>query len=150
MNGAPDTRQGELLPGGDDRQGALVWPRVDRELLAVLRAVVRALGLVRAREWLAAFGGVSLAIPARKSHWAGLAPEEVERLREALALHADALGRVALPKPDKLLTRHRDALIRRDRAHMSLSALAHAYRLTSRHIQNICRRMEDNSQGDLF
>lgn len=129
------------------------WPVVDEELLkvlpAVLRAVVRALGYGRARDWLVEHGGVNVSVPARRTTALGLEPGELARLRAALAPHLDDNGRVAMPKPDKLFQIARNAQIRRDRDSTSLAALARKNRLTSRMILNICREGDDR-QADLF
>ncbi len=125
----------------------LVWPVVDEELLkvlpAVLRAVVKALGYARARDWLVDHGGVNVSIPARRTQALGLEPDELARLRLTLAAHMDDNGRVAMPKADKLFQVARNAQIRKDRSGASLSALARAHRLTARHVQNICREGDD-------
>lgn len=126
---------------------------MDEELLkvlpAVLRAVVKALGYARAKEWLVDHGGVNVSIPMHRTEALGLAPAELARLRFALATHLDDTGRVAMPKADKLFQIARNAQIRKDRAHASLAALAHRHRLTSRMICNICREGDDR-QIDLF
>lgn len=129
------------------------WPAVDEELLkalpAVLRAVVRALGYGRARDWLAEHGGVNVSVPTRRTTALGLEPAELARLRAALAPHLDDAGRVWLPKADKLFILARNAQIRKDRAADSINALARRNRLSSRHILNICRENDDR-QIDLF
>ena len=61
----------------------------------------------------------------------------------------DAAGRVWMPKADKLFNRARDTQIRKERRHTSISALARAHDLSSRHILNICRE-DDDRQFDLF
>lgn len=131
----------------------LAWPAVDEELLRtlppILRGVVMALGFMRAREFLAAHGGVNIIIPKQRTEALGLAPDELARLRQALVLHMDAAGRVWMPKADKLFKRARDTQIRKDRAHTSISALARAHDLSSKQICNICRESDDR-QFDLF
>lgn len=131
-----------------------VWPAVDDELLkvlpAVLRAVVRALGYARARDWLVDHGGVNVSVPLHRTEALGLEPEELTRLRVALAPHLDDNGRVAMPKADKLFQVARNAQIRKDRLNAaSLTTLARQHRLTSRMICNICRDADDR-QADLF
>jgi Mor family transcriptional regulator len=129
------------------------WPAVDAELLRtlppVLVAVVRALGFGRAKSFLVKHGGVNVFIPKLRSAGLGLEPEELARLRETLAPHMNAAGRVWMPKPDKLFIRVRDAQIRKDKDRNSISMLAHQNNLSSRHIQNICREGDDR-QFDLF
>lgn len=146
-------RQRQTLPAAPNLERADSFPAVDEELLKtlppVLRAVVRALGFTRAREWLANHGGVNVVIPARRSHALGLDADELARLRVTLARHLDAAGRCWLPKADKLFIRVRDAQIRKDRMHTSISNLARHHRLTSRQILNICRESDDR-QYDLF
>lgn len=138
-------------PSADPAAAAL--PPVDDELLKtlppVLRAVVRALGFGRAREWLTDHGGVNVSIPVYRSQALGLLPDELERLRAELSPHLDAAGRVWMPKPDKLIIRVRDAHIRRERLSASIATLARRHRLSSRHIVNICRD-DDKPQYELF
>lgn len=143
------------LPPAPPPSGAVAspLPAVDEELLKtlppVLRAVVRALGFGRAREWLVDHGGVNVTIPQYRTEALGLSADELERLRAQLAPHLDAAGRVWMPKPDKLIIRVRDAHIRRERSTASIAALARRHRLSSRHILNICRA-DDDGQLDLF
>lgn len=131
------------------------FPAVDPDLLAtlppVLRAVVRALGYLRAREWLREYGGVNVNVPLRKERALGLEADELDRLREVLAPHLDALGRVWLPKADKLLALSRNASIRGEAHKQSINAQARAYGLSSRQILNIRREENDEKpQFDLF
>lgn len=133
--------------------GALMdWPAVDPDLLAMLppvvKAVVRALGYIRAREWLREHGGVNVIIPRQKVRALGLEPDELERLRQTLAPHLDAAGRLWLPKADKLLQLSRNASIRRDAVRQTINAQARAYGLSSRQITNI--RRDEERQLDLF
>ena len=128
------------------------WPAVDDELLRtlppVLRGVVMALGFLRARGFLVQHGGVNVCIPRYKTEALGLEPDELARLRVALALHMDDDSRVWMPKADKLFDAARNTQIRKDRQRSSIAALARAHDLSSRHICNICR--EDDRQFDLF
>jgi len=131
-------------------------PVVDKSLLEplppVLRAVVRALGVNRAREWLMERGGRNVCVPLGRSSAMvqGLNQEEVERMRYTLANHMDENGRVTLPKADKLLNHFRDQQIRRERRKASLPALAHRYNLTVRQVLNICREDDPGKQFVLF
>ncbi|NTZ82388.1 DNA-binding protein [Burkholderia metallica] len=129
------------------------YPNVDDELLKtlppVLRAIVRALGFGRAREWLTHHGGVNVTIPIYRTRALHLEPDELARLREMLAPHLDADGRCTLPKADKLFIRVRDAQIRKDRSDASITSLARRHHLSSRQIVNICREV-DERQMDLF
>lgn len=149
--GIPRHRQ--TLPAALSTESGGSYPEVDEELLktlpAVLRAVVRALGFGRAREWLADHGGVNVSIPTRRTQALGLEPDELARLRVTLAPHLDAAGRCWMPKADKLFIRVRDAQIRKDKSHASINALARRHSLSSRHILNICRE-GDERQFDLF
>lgn len=144
---------GAPLPLDTPPETPVVWPVVDAALLAtlppVLRGVVKALGFARARQFLAAHGGVNVCVPKYRSVALDLEDEELARLRQALAVHLDAAGRVWLPKADKLFQRARDAQIRKDRGHTSITALARAHDLSSRQICNICRE-GDERQFDLF
>lgn len=146
-------RQRQTLPAAPNLEREDSFPAVDEELLKtlppVLRAVVRALGFGRAREWLADHGGVNVSIPAYRTQALGLEPDELSRLRVTLAPHLDAAGRCWLPKADKLFQRVRDTQIRKDRRHKSISALAREHHLSSRQILNICRE-DDDRQFDLF
>ncbi|MCL1860687.1 MAG: hypothetical protein FWG52_04025 [Proteobacteria bacterium] len=89
-------------------------PMVDESLLEllppVLRAVVRALGVNRAREWLIERGGRNVCVPLGRSGAVaqGLSREEAERMRLTLANHMDENGRVSFPKADKLINHFRD------------------------------------------
>ncbi|MDD2722222.1 MAG: hypothetical protein PHH47_13040 [Gallionella sp.] len=129
------------------------WPAVNPELLRslppVLAAVVRALGFGRAGEFLMEHGGVNVTIPKRRSTALQVEAGELQLLRETLAPHMDAAGRVWLPKPDKLFQRVRNEQIRRDKYHTSINSQARQHRLSSRQIQNI-RREGDDRQFDLF
>lgn len=129
------------------------WPSVDADLLRtlppVLRAVVRALGFGRAKQFLIDHGGINVCVPKHRSSSLGLEADELERLNEVLAPHMDAQGRVWMPKPDKLFIRVRDTQIRKDRQSFSINELARSNNLSSRHILNICRET-DERQLDLF
>lgn len=146
-------RQRQTLPAAPDLEREDSFPAVDDELLKtlppVLRAVVRALGFGRAREWLADHGGVNVSIPTYRTQALGLEPDELARLRVTLAPHLDAAGRCWLPKADKLFIRVRDAQIRKDRNYASINTLARRNHLSSRQILNICRE-DDDRQFDLF
>lgn len=129
------------------------FPVVDEELLRqfppVLRAVVKAFGFVRARDFLAEHGGILHNIPKFKSHALGLSADELARLRFTLKDHLDENGRIWLPKADKLFMMVRDTQIRKDKKHTSTNKLAKLNKLSSRHILNICRESDDR-QFDLF
>lgn len=129
------------------------WPVVNPELLRslppVLAAVVRALGFGRASDFLLEHGGVNVTIPKHRTTALQVEADELKRLRAALAPHMDAVGRVWMPKPDKLFQRVRNAQIRHDKDHTSINAQARQHRLSSRQIQNI-RRDGDERQPDLF
>ncbi|MDR0633615.1 MAG: hypothetical protein LBF91_01390 [Azoarcus sp.] len=120
-------------------------PPVASSFPPVLRAIVRALGIVRAREWLHEHGGVNVVIPRYRTTVLGLDSDEITRLRRELAPHMDAAGRIWLPKCDKLLRLARDAQMRRERNTVSIAVLARRYGISSRQVLNICR---DDDDGD--
>lgn len=136
------------------------WPLVDTELLSllppVLKAVVKALGYIRAREWLETRGGVNVNIPVEKGEAMGLRADEMARLRIVLAPHMDAAGRVSMPKVDKLWQIARNVAICKTAKQHSIRDQALAYRLTGRQITNIRRggdtgiNAAGNGQLDLF
>ncbi|MGB4065383.1 MAG: hypothetical protein WBK19_16285 [Azonexus sp.] len=131
------------------------WPTVDAELLALLppllKAVVKALGFLRAREWLELRGGVNVNIPAHKEEAIGLTADELARLRHTMAPHMDAAGRVWMPKVDKLWRFARNAAICSTVDSQSISHQARQYRLSSRQITNIRREGgAEDEQMDLF
>lgn len=136
-----------------DHKQVVEFPLVDEELLRnfppVIRAVVKALGFVRGRDFLAEHGGISQHIPQFHSKALGLADDELARLRITLADHIDAAGRIWLPKPDKLFIMVRNTQIRKDKKNTSINQLAKLNNLSSRHILNICRE-SDERQFDLF
>jgi hypothetical protein len=133
------------------------WPVVDPELLSllppVLKAVVKALGYVRARDWLEVRGGVNVNIPSQKDEALDLDRDELARLRITLEPHLDASGRVWMPKVDKLWQMTRNAAICSTSDRYSIRDQAHAYRLSSRQITNIRREgsaERNEEQLDLF
>jgi len=129
------------------------FPDVSPSLLAtlppVLRAIVKALGFVRAQEWLLQHGGVNVHIPIHKSPALSLTDDELARLSQLLAPHLDSNRRFWCPKPDKLLNIHRNAAIVNNAHRESIATQARMYNLSSRQITNI-RRNEDDRQMDLF
>ena len=134
-------------------------PAINLSLLSsVARAIVRALGVVRALEFLSEFGGVAITLPQHHTDRLKLSPEEHRALRHALAQHLDADERFWCPKCDKVILRLRDEQIRSERDFASIPAIARKYRLTDRHIINICHAREPRTpvrkpiaeQGDLF
>lgn len=132
---------------------ANTFPVVDEELLRnfppVIRAVVKALGFVRGRDFLAEHGGIHQNLPQHHSRALGLADDELARLRITLAYHLDENGRIWLPKPDKLFIMVRNTQIRKDRKHTSINKLAKLNKLSDRQILNICHE-SDERQFDLF
>jgi hypothetical protein len=116
---------------------------VDNDMLStfpvILRAVVKALGTGRAKEFLVQHGGKRVYIPQAYTPTLGLDVYEIERLRNSLANHLDALGNVFLPKADKIFIWERNSRIRRERECASITELASRYRLSIRQIVNICR-----------
>lgn len=120
---------------------------IDQSFLAqlppVLKAVVKALGLERAKAFLTENGGMNVNIPkSRCNNALGLNQEELAAINKHLASHMDAVGRLWMPKVDKLFTWERNVQIRNDKENMSITELAKKYHLSSRHITNICRPVE--------
>ncbi|WP_310609831.1 DNA-binding protein [Limnohabitans sp.] len=124
----------------------LEWPQVDDELLRtlppVLRAVVRALGFGRARDFLERQGGAPIWVPAHKKAAWGLTPGEMDRLRHVLQPHLNETRRITLPKVDKLFLKYRNEQIVRERGARSVRAIAQAHALTMRQVTNIFRQAE--------
>jgi len=116
----------------------------------VLRAIVRALGLRRAQEWLQHFGGVSIILPQYRTDALSLSADELQAMRATLAPHLDAAGRFWAPKVDKILIRARNNQIRRERSNTSIRVLSRRHNLTDRQILNICREDEPGAQSVLF
>lgn len=122
------------------------WPQVDDELLRtlppVLRAVVRALGFGRARDFLERRGGAPVWIPAIKQAAFGLTPDELNRLRITLDPHLNESRRITLPKVDKLFLKYRNEQIARDRGERTVRDIAQTHALTTRQVTNIFRQAE--------
>lgn len=136
-------------------QQPMQWPDVPDNILRmfppILRGIVRALGVLRARSWLCDYGGIIVYLPKCKTAALGLSAEEYARLSEILDRHIDAQRRICLPKADKILIMARNAQIRKDRPFSSLSKMARRNNLTRRQIINICNLDDDQViQTDLF
>lgn len=117
----------------------------------VLRAIVGALGIVRAQEFLKQHGGTFVYLPKHDGSSLGLTLAELTLLREALADHLKNESKLALPKADKIFNVFRDIELRLNRSRYTLNELAKMAGLSSRHVQNICRVVNaDSSQDDLF
>jgi Mor family transcriptional regulator len=114
---------------------------IDPDLLSILPPVciqvVRALGIARARELLLEFGGQDVTIAKHHSRALRLTDRELARLRECLAGHMDHVGRVYLPKADKLINHFRDEQIRREADRKSIRTQVTEYKLSRRQILNI-------------
>lgn len=114
---------------------------IDPDLLAILPPVliqvVRALGIVRAREFLLEFGGQNITLAKHHSRKLKVSDAELGRLRECLAGHMDHAGRVYMTKADKLINHFRDEQIRREVGHKSISQQVIEYKLCVRQIVNI-------------
>lgn len=108
----------------------------------ILKAVAKALGLVRAKEFLVEHGGRNMNIPKYSTSNKGLSREELEALNKHLANHMDYSGRICLPKADKFFIYERNLQIRKEKENTSISDLAKRYRLSSKQIMNICRPVE--------
>lgn len=130
------------------------FPDVDQSLLAtlppVLRAIVKALGFVRAQEWLRDHGGVNVHIPIHKSPALGLSDDELARLAQLLEPHMDSNRRFWCPKPDKLFMIHRNNAIINGAHRESIARQARQFNLSSRQITNIRRQADTGVQVDLF
>lgn len=120
-----------------------------KNLPPVLRAIIKALGLVKAQDLLLKFGGTSISIPKHHSVKMGLADTDLNALRTELENHLINDNRLSLPKIDKIFISFRNYEIRTARQKKSLNELATMYNLTSRQIQNICV-VEQTNQCDLF
>lgn len=124
---------------------------IDPDLLAILPPVciqvVRALGIVRARELLLEFGGQDVTIAKHHSRALRLTGHELSRMRECLAGHMDHVGRVYLPKADKLINHFRDEQIRREAHRKSIRTQVTEYKLSRRQILNI-RAGEQDEVGE--
>jgi CRP-like cAMP-binding protein len=120
---------------------------IDPDLLAILPPVfiqvVRALGIVRAREFLLEFGGLNISIAKHHSRKLRLSDDDLAKLRTCLAGHMDDKGRVYLPKADKLVNHFRDEQIRREIGKKSIEKQAVDYKLSMRQIQNIRADTQD-------
>ena len=129
-------------------------PANDTELLStlppVLRAIIHALGMLKAQEFLVAHGGTYIVVPRKNGAKLGLTDEQLHDFRGRLADHLTNDDRLAVPKIDKLFLRFRDNEIRINQRRFTLNQLAKKYNLSSRQIQNICRGVVDDSQDDLF
>lgn len=108
----------------------------------ILKAVAKALGLVRAKEFLVEHGGTNMNIPKYRASNKGLSQEELEALNKNLENHMDYSGRIWMPKADKFFIYERNVQIRKDKESTSISELAKRYRLSSKQIMNICRAVE--------
>lgn len=124
-----------------------------RELPTVLRAIVRALGWERATEFLREHGGQPKAIPQCRARHLGLSAVEVARLNEELAVHLEYNSKrvIKLPKVDKIYLQTRNARILSAAQSSSVSRLARDFRLTTRRIEQIkARAQNEDEQHNLF
>lgn len=132
-------------------RAAMSWPPVDAELLGnlppVLRAVVRALGFGRAREFLESRGGAPIWVPTVKQSAWGLTPDEMARLRETLEPHLNTSRRITLPKVDKLFLHYRNEQIVRERGMRTARDIAQTNALTVRHVLNIFKGAEGDQRS---
>ena len=116
----------------------------------VLKAVVGSLGFFRAKDFLLDYGGINVYVPLGKNTGKlKLSDEEFERFSQAVAPFVDDKRRLWLPKADKLLIHVRNRELRTARNNMSINELALRYRITRRHVLNICHETDDR-QVDLF
>jgi hypothetical protein len=147
-----------------DAEVIMDWPHVDTEMLqllpAQLRAIVRALGVERARDWLETHGGTMVKIAVRDGESQGLTAEEMERMRITMAPHMLSDRRISVPKVDKLWQYARNTSIHQTRDRYTIREQALAFRLTTRQVINIRREAgqaddteaseKDTGQLDLF
>lgn len=117
--------------------------RLISSLPPVLKAVVMALGLGRARVFLIEHGGVNINIPKfRVDNSLGLNENELASMNKYLECHMNENGRLWLPKVDKLFIFERNIQIIKDKSNLSIHGLAKKYNLSSKQIMNICRLAE--------
>ncbi|GAB6139899.1 hypothetical protein JCM14076_06280 [Methylosoma difficile] len=117
----------------------------------VMRAIVGALGIVRAQEFLKQHGGTYITLPKHDGSRLGLNTEELTKLHQALADHLRNDCHIALPKADRIFNVFRNIELRLNRHQYTLNELATMAGISSRHVQNICKQVKvDSLQDDLF
>lgn len=141
----PKQKHSDVPLGADIEAGDI------RRLPPSLRAVVAALGIARACQFLDKFGGTRRSIDHGQIRQF-LRQDEYQRLCDNFGQFLDYERKIILPKTDKLIQILRNYALVRDRmAGASLSQLARKYRLTSRHVINICQNpdLADRDAGIL-
>lgn len=117
------------------------WPELDDEVLKqltpVLRAIVKALGFARAKQYLDEYGGLPFKLPKVSDNKPGLMAEELQRLRVTLKPHLDADNRCVMPKADKLFAHVRNQAIVENKDRDSITTQARQFHLTTRQVLNI-------------
>jgi len=130
-----------------------------KSLHPVLRAIIIALGMARAQEFLLLHGGTYIKLPRQDGQRLNLTDDELIALRYQLhdfrlgsgqQSHLSDEGCISLPKVDKIFTKYRNFEIRASRQGMTLNQLAVKYDLTSRQVQNILRGKDAVDQFDIF
>ena len=112
-----------------------------------LRAIIKALGVQRALEFLKEHGGTTIRLPKNNTTALGLTSDELKALNLTLKNHLSG-NQITLPKHDKITIKIRNLVIKEKRKESSLNDLAIEFDLCSRQIQNICK--EDDPNYDLF
>ncbi|MFZ2449095.1 MAG: hypothetical protein WAW36_01055 [Methylovulum miyakonense] len=124
-----------------------------------LRAIITALGIARAQEFLFNHGGTFVKLPRADGSKLGLSNEELlalryqlhdVRLATGLSSHLSDDGCISLPKADKIFLKYRNFEIRAMRGQLTLNQLAVKFDLTSRQVQNVLKGGEAVDQSDLF
>jgi hypothetical protein len=130
-----------------------------KSLHPVLRAIITALGMARAQEFLLLHGGTYIKLPRQDGQRINLSDDELIALRyqlhdlrlgSGLQSHLSDEGCISLPKIDKIFLKYRNFEIRASRGKMTLNELAVKFDLTSRQIQNVLRGNEAVDQFDIF
>jgi len=106
----------------------------------VLKAIIKALGILRAQEFLIKHGGTQVFIPKNHSVTLGLTDFELKSLRAELNNYLNESSKITLPKVDKIFISFRNFEIQAQKDHHSIDELAKMYNLTSRHILNILKQ----------
>jgi hypothetical protein len=114
-------------------------PGIDERLLTpMLKRLIRCLGVAKTLVLLRARGGIPVKLPQSADGFLA----EMLGVQELAALLAEfgPGSRITLPVVDKIDAQIRDAAIRMEHARGdSLADIALRYKMTMRHVQNICR-----------
>lgn len=122
-------------------------------LTPLLKRLVRAIGVPATVDLLQARGGTRLYFKGERKRNDRRLLRDLVGEDAATALYAefrDHGQELTLPKVDKILTQLRDRAIRAERGRgVGVEILARKYRLTRRHVSNICAAPEPAFQGGL-